>query len=76
MGDWKRWLKGMATAAIGAFATGITLVMVDPMDYNLADPVAAKKLLTVCIVSAIIAVAMYLKQSPLPNETSRIGGKP
>ena len=64
---WKNWLKGLASAAIGAFATGITLVMVDPMDYNLADPVAAKKLLVVCTVNAIIAAAMYLKQSPLPN---------
>jgi len=70
MSGWKKWLKGMASAAIGAFATGVSLVIVDPLDYNLTDWVAAKKLLMVCAVSAIVAVAMYLKQSPLPNGTA------
>jgi len=67
MSKWKPWVKGMASAAIGAFATGVSLVIIDPLDYNLLDPVAAKRLLMVCIVNAVIAVAMYLKQSPLPN---------
>ena len=65
--NWKLWIKGLASAAIGAFASGVGLVIVSPDDFNLADPVAAKRLLMVCAVNAIIAVAMYLKQSPLPN---------
>jgi len=67
---WKVWLKGLISAAVGAFATGVSLVIVDPMDYNLADPVATKRLLMVCAVNAIIAVAMYLKRSPLPNDNN------
>lgn len=67
MGGWRPWLKGLLSAAIGAFATGATLCILDPLDYNLLDPVAAKRLLMVCIVNAVLAIAMYLKQSPLPN---------
>ena len=64
---WIPWLKGLASAGIGAFAAGVGLVIVDPADFNLADPIAAKRLLMVCAVNAVIAAAMYLKQSPLPN---------
>jgi len=69
--NWKLWLKGLASAAIGAFASGVGLVIVKPLDFNLADPAAAKRLLLVCAVNAVIATAMYLKQSPLPNGPSQ-----
>lgn len=59
------WFKGLISAAIGAAANAVTLIIVDPLNYNLKEGIG--KLLTVCAVSAIVAVAMYLKQSPLPG---------
>jgi hypothetical protein len=64
MDKFKQWLKGLASAVIGAAANGVTLVIVAPESFNLAD--GLPKLLTVMAVSAILAAAMYLKQSPLP----------
>lgn len=65
MKNWRNWLKGLVSAVIGAFANGITVMIVDPTTFNLAEGMGA--VLTVGVVSAIIAAAMYLKQSPLPN---------
>lgn len=62
---WQSWLKGLISAAIGAAANGVTLIIVDPLNYNLNEGLG--KLGTVCVVSAIVAVAMYLKSSPLPG---------
>jgi len=63
--DWKVWLKGLVSAAIGAAANSITVMIVDPVNFNLAQN--ASKVGWVALVSAIIAIAMYLKTSPLPN---------
>ena len=63
--NWKLWLKGLISAVIGGAANAITLVIVDPLNYNLQE--GFQKLATVAIVSAIVAAAMYLKQSPIPN---------
>ena len=68
MEGWKTWVKGLVSAAISAGSAAVALIIVDPMDYNLADPEAAKRLGVVCAVSAIIAIANYLKQSPLPGK--------
>lgn len=64
MDKFKQWLKGLASAVIGATANGVTVVIVAPADFNLEE--GLPKLLTVMAVSAILAAAMYLKQSPLP----------
>lgn len=64
-----KWLKGLASAIIGAAANSITVIIVDPTNFNLAEGLG--KVGAVAIVSAIVAAGMYLKQSPLPNgETS------
>lgn len=62
--NWKTWLKGLASAAIGAAANAVTVMIADPAAFNLREGIY--KVLTVAAVSAIVAVAMYLKQSPLP----------
>jgi acyl-coenzyme A synthetase/AMP-(fatty) acid ligase len=59
------WFKGLASAVIGAAANSITVVIVAPETFNLAD--GLPKLISVAAVSAIVAAATYLKQSPLPN---------
>ena len=58
------WLKGLLSAIIGGAANSITVMVVDPVGFNLQAGLG--KLLSVAAVSAIVAAAMYLKQSPLP----------
>lgn len=65
MGNLKTWLKGIVSAAIGAAANAITVMIVDPTNFNLQQN--AGKVGMVALVAAIVAVAMYLKASPLPN---------
>lgn len=59
------WLKGLIAAVIGGAANALTMVIVDPLNFNLNEGVG--NLLTVAATSAIVAAAMYLKRSPLPN---------
>jgi hypothetical protein len=71
---WEIWLKGMLAAAIAGAAngiiTGFAAVGIDPAHFNLQA--GFRNTLTIAAVSAgmsgIIAVAAYLKQSPLPPE--------
>jgi hypothetical protein len=63
--NWKLWLKGLISAAIGGAASSVTVMAIDPTQFNVNEGLS--KLGTVALVNAIIAVALYLKQSPLPN---------
>ncbi len=58
------WVKGLTAAAIGGGANAISLMIVDPVSFNLAD---WHKLAKVCAVSALVSAAMFLKQSPVPS---------
>jgi hypothetical protein len=64
--DWRNWVKGIIAAGIGGGANAITLVLVDPLSFNLQE--GFKKLLMVAGVSALTAIGLYLKQSPIPQE--------
>lgn len=64
-----RWLYGLASAAIGAGASGITAGIVAPESFNFSGP-GLQKLISLCGVNALVAVALYLKQSPLPAITT------
>jgi hypothetical protein len=74
MNVWELWLKGMIAAAIAGAAngvmTGFAAVGIDPSHFNLQS--GFHNTLAIAAVSAgmssIIAVAAYLKQSPLPGE--------
>ncbi len=59
------WLKGLGSAVIGGAANSITVMIVAPDQFNLAE--GWGKLLSVCLVSMIVSAAMYLKASPLPG---------
>lgn len=65
MGTTGKWIKGLISAVIGAAANGVTVVVAAPESFNL--DAGLPKLLSVMAVSAILAAAMYLKQSPLPG---------
>ena len=59
------WLKGIAAAAIGGAANSITVLIVDPQNFNFNE--GLPKLLSVAGVGAILAVAAYLAKSPICN---------
>ena len=64
--DWKKWLKGLISAVIGGAANGVTVLIVAPEAFNFGEGI--HKLGSVAAAGAIVSVAMYLKQSPLPGE--------
>lgn len=64
--NWVKWLKGLISAVIGAAANTVTVVVVDPLSFNLQE--GFTNLVSVAAVSAVVAAAMYLKDKPLPAE--------
>ncbi len=59
------WLYGLISAAIGAAANTVTVMIVAPETFNIHEGLG--KVFTIAGVSAIVAVAAYLKTSPLPG---------
>jgi hypothetical protein len=57
------WLKGLLAAVIGGLSNAIVLMVVDPSSMTNSE---WPKLATVAAWSALLSVALYLKQSPLP----------
>jgi hypothetical protein len=64
--DWKRWIKGLISAVIGGAANGVTVLIVAPEAFNFGEGI--HKLGSVIGAGALVSVAMYLKQSPLPGD--------
>lgn len=64
--NWNLWLKGLISAVIGGAANSIVVMAIDPVQFNLSEGIG--KLGTVALASAIVAAAMYLKQSPIPED--------
>ncbi len=62
----KAWAKGLLAAAIGGAANAVTLVIVDPLSFN-GTPEGLHRLAYVTVVSGVLAGAMYLKKSPVPE---------
>ena len=60
-----KWFKGLIAAAIGGAANSITVMIVDPQTFNIQT--GLKSVGAVALIAAIVAVATYLKQSPLPG---------
>jgi hypothetical protein len=62
------WILSLIAAAIGAAAGAVPVVIIDPQTFNPFDHGSLSKLAAVVIVSMALAVAMYLKEHPLPDE--------
>lgn len=62
--NWTHWIKGLISAVIGGMASAVTVIVADPMTFNLDSGIT--KLLTVAGLNGLVAGAMYLKQSPIP----------
>ena len=73
MSNWEIWLRGVFAAAIAGGAngviTGFAAVGIDPSHFNLQAGLRATLGIAgaSALMSAIIGVAAYLKQSPLPR---------
>jgi len=63
--DYRIWLRGLVAAAIGGGANAVTAMIVDPTTFNLAT--GLPQVGQMAAVSAAVSVALYLKQSPLPE---------
>lgn len=62
--DWRTWLRGLGAAVIGGAANAITLLIVDPVEFNFEAGLG--RVWKVAITSAVLSAAFYLKQSPIP----------
>lgn len=62
----RTWIEGLLAAAIGGGANALTVIIVDPQAFNLGEGLS--KLLQVTAVGALVAVAAFLKQSPIPQK--------
>lgn len=60
--NWSVWIKGIFASVIGGVSNAVVVVVVDPQTFlnNL------EKLGQIAAGSAIISLALYLKQSPVP----------
>lgn len=72
MNNWELWAKGALAAVIAGAAngiiTGFAAVGIDPTHFNLQSGLHSTLAIAgvSSIMSAIIGLAAYLKQSPLP----------
>jgi hypothetical protein len=57
------WLKGLLSAFIVGISNALTLTVINPSNFNFDD---LGKLALVALVSGLIGMAAYLKQSPMP----------
>lgn len=62
---WQKWIKGLVSAIIGGAANSVTVMIVEPTQFNFQEGLG--KLGAVALISAIVAASMYLKKSPLPE---------
>ena len=72
MNNWQNWLRGLFSAIIGGAANSITVMIVEPASFNFEEGLG--KLGMVALISAIVAAAMFLKQSPLPAKEVKKDG--
>lgn len=65
-----QWAYGALAAVIGAAANGVIVVVVNPGTFDIFSVPGWKNISTTCGASALVALAAYLKQSPLPEVRS------
>lgn len=74
----ERWLYGLGSAAIGggasAVTSGLTSMGIAPDKFNLQNLTGVGHLLELMaanfVISAVLSALFYLRQSPLPPESS------
>lgn len=70
MNKWlKMWLNGLIAAFVGGAANAITLIVIDPVRFNIYT--GGKDLLGASVVSGLVSAAFFLKKSPVPDHSVR-----
>jgi len=64
-----KWIKGLLSAIIGGAANAVTIMIVDPTNFNFDQ--GKTQLAMITFVSALVSAALYLKQSPLPGDCEK-----
>jgi hypothetical protein len=74
MKTWQIWVRGIAAAGISGAAngivTGFAAIGIDPSHFNLQEGFHHTLEIggVAAAISAVLGVALYLRQSPLPPE--------
>lgn len=59
----RQWARGLTAALVNGAASGVVLVVVDPLSFNLQAGLG--KLATASALLGLLGMANYLKQSPI-----------
>jgi hypothetical protein len=62
----RKWLKGLVAAFVSGAANALVVLVADPHHFSPSEVGGLKKLGFVIVVSALVGVGLYLKQSPVP----------
>ena len=62
----RMWIRGGVSAAIAGGSNAVTLILIDPLTFNLFQG-GATKLGAATLLSAIVGGATYMKSHPLPD---------
>jgi len=65
MKDWRKWVRGLIGAFIQSGATSISVMIVDPTTFNIAEGLG--NVGAVALVSGIVGAALFLQKKPLPG---------
>jgi hypothetical protein len=60
----RTWLHGLLGAFVQSGATAVSVMVIDPQNFNLNEGLA--NIGKLVLVSGIIGAALYLKSSPVP----------
>jgi hypothetical protein len=60
------WVRGLVAAVVSAAANSVTVMVVEPMHFNLNEGLG--KVGQVALVSALVGAALYLKEHPVPHD--------
>lgn len=63
---WKLWLRGLLAAVIAGASSGVTLIAIDPLDFNLETGLV--RIGKVALIMALVGMGLYLKKHPNPWE--------
>ena len=66
----RTWVRSLIATAINGFASGVILIVAAPETFNLGT--GLEKLLGTSTVFAIVGLANFLKQHPLPDDENTV----
>jgi hypothetical protein len=69
----RTWFKGLGVFVLSSFITALATMTLDPAGFNFSKAGLAK-VGAAALVIGVKAVLLYLKQSPLPDQQSKIAG--